>query len=147
MKERSRERTKVSNTCAPPEPKNGTIQSFFNGTARVKKKSVPCPICQKEVELSKINAHMDSQECSNESISPCDEESSVIDLTICDSKENNIAQKRKSTENHDLNKRFKNSFPISRKNILVFAVYGNNENSNYILNLTTLTSHRSIFPY
>ena len=107
MKERSRERTKVNNTCAP-EPKHGTIQSFFNGTAKVKRKTVPCPICRKEVELQKINDHMDSKECFPEkSNSNCDEKSSVIDLTVCDSNENNVAQKRKSTENHDFHKRFK----------------------------------------
>ena len=107
MKERSRERTKVNNTCAP-EPKHGTIQSFFNGTAKIKRKTVPCPICQKEVELQKINDHMDSQECVQEkSNSNRDEKSSVIDLTVCDSNENNVAQKRKSTEDHDFHKRFK----------------------------------------
>ena len=41
----------------------GSIQSFFNGTAKVKKKTVVCPICTVDVELIKINEHMDSPEC------------------------------------------------------------------------------------
>merc|ERR1739838_569591 len=107
MKQRSRERTKVDNTCASEPKTAGTIQSFFNGTAKVKKETVPCPICQNEVELLKINAHMDSQECSQQKKNRCDEKSPVIDLTICDNNENKVAQKRKSTENHDSQKRFK----------------------------------------
>ena len=41
----------------------GSIQSFFNGTAKVKKRTVVCPVCTIEVELIKINEHMDSREC------------------------------------------------------------------------------------
>ena len=107
MKQRSRERTKVDNTCAAEPKTAGTIQSFFNGTAKVKKKTVPCPICQNEVELLKINTHMDSQECGQQEKKQCDEKSPLIDLTICDNNENNVAQKRKSTENHGLHKRLK----------------------------------------
>ena len=49
------------NTCEG----KGTIQRFFNGTARalVKKKTVVCPICAIDVELVKINEHMDSPQC------------------------------------------------------------------------------------
>ena len=55
MKEKNKT---VNNTCA-----SGSIQSFFNGTAKVKRKTVPCPVCNKSVELNKINQHMDSSDC------------------------------------------------------------------------------------
>ena len=95
-------RTKASNNCAS-EPKNGTIQSFFNRTAKIKKRTVPCPICRKEVELNNINTHLDSRDCCKEDGI---DDSSVIEPPICDSFEN-FQVKRKSTENQDSQKKFK----------------------------------------
>ena len=58
------DKTKGSNsTCSG----KGSIQSFFNGTAKVKKRTVVCPICTVDVELIKINEHMDSRECQEKS--------------------------------------------------------------------------------
>ena len=56
-KQRTKGRSR--NTCE----EKGSIQSFFNGTAKVKKKTVVCPVCTMEVELIRINEHMDSSDC------------------------------------------------------------------------------------
>jgi len=75
MKQSLKEKTKAQNTCSSSNSQKGSIQSFFNGTAKIKKKTVPCPICQCQVELQKINDHIDNNECNDKAI---DEEVIVV---------------------------------------------------------------------
>ena len=63
-----------SSTCSG----KGSIQSFFNGTAKVKKRTVVCPVCTVDVELIKINEHMDSRECQEKSSKLVEEKTEVI---------------------------------------------------------------------
>ena len=58
--------SKSRNICSSAV--KGSIQSFFNGTAKVKKKTVVCPVCGVNVELIKINEHMDSPECQSNTV-------------------------------------------------------------------------------
>ena len=58
MKQQS---TKGRNTC--DKAKKGSIQNFFNKSVQAVKKTVACPICQKQVELHAINSHIDGGEC------------------------------------------------------------------------------------
>jgi len=78
---------------------NATIQSFFNGTAKVKnkKQQVPCPMCERIVDLDKINNHMDSQECiKNENVKVVTND--VRDSLCSDENKVYASEKRKSCE-------------------------------------------------
>jgi len=96
---------------------NATIQSFFNGTAKVKKKieRVSCPMCKRMVDLNKINDHMDSEECSEQ------DDIETVTLEDNDEKHDDKAQvltslKRKLCDNEDSNiddnKKLKSENPV-----------------------------------
>ena len=110
MKQQLKDRTKGKTTCSSSQSQNGSIKSFFNGTAKVRKKSVNCPICHTEVELSRINDHIDSNDCggdSNTSFTPSnDQEQDDVEVVAEHSNINQL--KRKSLCDDDgNNKKFK----------------------------------------
>ena len=104
MKQQLKDRTKGKTTCSSSQSQNGSIKSFFNGTAKVKKKSVNCPICRIEVELSRINDHIDSNDCGGGSNTPAtpthDQEQDDVEVVA---EHSNINQLKRKSSCDDVN--------------------------------------------
>merc|ERR1719348_1687849 len=109
--------TKDRNTC--DKVKKGSIQNFFNKSVRAVKKTVACPICQKQVELHAINTHIDSSKC-KVGVGEGNGSQDVIDLADSDNEENDTtppnssntlsvikSRKRKSEEHVNVTKNSK----------------------------------------